>query len=567
MNHTKICFRSTTGTGGILFLPLVLLAALLAARPAGAAEYPDRLVWIFGWNLSRDSDVEEISQVLRTAAASGINGAVFSLGLDTLCKKTPEYFQRLDKVRQACEDNQVELIPAIFSIGYGGSLLAHNRYLAEGLPVRDALFQSAGGEARLVADPEVRLLNGGFEDFSGNRLAGYRFHDQPGEVSFVDTQIVHTGGASLRLENFAVNPHGHGRVMQELRVLPQRCYRLSMWVKTEELQPPGAFRVQVLAGRRTLAPRAFDLPSTADWRKLTMVFNSLNLETVRLYAGTWGGRSGRLWIDDLQLEEIGPLNVLRRPGTPVRVCSEDGATVYEEGRDYQPLEDPRYSPHRLDREAPPLRLLPNGRVADGQRLKVSWYHSLAINQSQVTACMGEPEVYEIIEHEAALLAQRLRPKRVLLNMDEVRMGGTCEACSGRDMGQLLGECITRQVQSLRRHLPEVQVYVWSDMLDPNHNARGDYYLVEGDFTGSWKHVPKDLIVAVWGGEPREKSLRFFADEGFSTLIACYYDADDLDDVQAWLRLADQTPDVRGLMYTPWQKKYGLLPDFGRLLQP
>ncbi len=104
------------------------------------------------------------------------------------------------------------------------------------------------------------------------------------------------------------------------------------------------------------------------------------------------------------------------------------------------------------------------------------------------------------------------------------------------------------------------------MLDPNHNAHGNYYLVNGDFTGSWKHVPKDLVMAVWGGPPREKSLRFFAEQGFRSLAACYYDADDLNDVKAWAGLARQVPNVRGLMYTPWQKKYALLPAFGELLR-
>ena len=47
-------------------------------------------------------------------------------------------------------------------------------------------------------------------------------------------------------------------------------------------------------------------------------------------------------------------------------------------------------------------------------------------------------------------------------------------------------------------------------------------LVNGNFTGSWNHVPKDLTIAVWGGKPRESSLRFFAELGFRTLIACYY---------------------------------------------
>lgn len=540
---------------------------LLAGLPSAlGAPYPDRWVWIFGWSLSKDSDVAEIAQVLDTAGQHGLNGAVLSAGLDTLCKKTPDYFRRLEAVKAACARNHLELIPAVFSVGYGGAALAHDRNLAEGLPVQEALFVVRGTEARLVPDPAVGLVNGGFEDFTGHRFKGFNFHDQPGEVSFADTQVQHSGRASLRLEHFTANPHGHGRVMQEVRVRPRRCYRLSVWVKTEGLRPTSAFQVSVLAGKRSLAPRTFNLPSTTDWTKLVTVFNSLTFDSVRVYAGLWGGQAGKVWLDDWTLEEVGPLNVLRRPGTPVTVRSEDGATTYVEGRDYAPLVDPNYSPYRVDRPAPALKLLPGSRIQDGQRLRVSWYHPMVIHDSQITVCMAEPALYEFFDHEARLLAERLAPRRVLLNMDEIRMGGSCRACRGRNMAELLGQCITRQVQAIRRYSPKAEVLIWSDMLDPNHNAHGDYYLVEGDYTGSWQHVPKDLIMAVWGGKPREPSLRFFAQQGFRTLIACYYDADDLSDVKGWLALARQTPNVRGFMYTPWRKNYGLLGAFGDLLQ-
>ncbi|MBI2946923.1 MAG: hypothetical protein HYY23_04705, partial [Verrucomicrobia bacterium] len=118
----------------------------------------------------------------------------------------------------------------------------------------------------------------------------------------------------------------------------------------------------------------------------------------------------------------------------------------------------------------------------------------------------------------------------------------------------------------RRYLPDAQIYLWSDMLDPNHNARPEYYLVNGDYSGSWNYVPKDLVIAVWGGAPRARSLKFFADQGFQTLVACYYDADDLKEVKGWLDLARETRNVRGFMYTPWTKKYQLLPAFGELLK-
>jgi hypothetical protein len=102
------------------------------------------------------------------------------------------------------------------------------------------------------------------------------------------------------------------------------------------------------------------------------------------------------------------------------------------------------------------------------------------------------------------------------------------------------------------------------MFDPSHNARANFFLVQGDFTGSWNHLPKDITVCVWGGEPREPSLKFFAEHGFSTLVACYYDGDNLDDVKRWMKLARPLPNVRGFMYTPWTEKYDLLPAFGDL---
>jgi hypothetical protein len=539
---------------------------LLALNLSAAERFADRFVWIFGWGLEKDSDVSEISRILEAAGKHRLNGAVVSFDLDTLCKKSPDYFKRLDQIKKSCDDNHLELIPSIFSVGYGGGALAHNRNLAEGLPVQDAPFLVKGGEARLAETNEVDFKNGGFEEFNGNNFKGFDFCDQPGEISFADTETRHSGKASLRLEKFTANQYGHGRVMQSVSVQPHRCYRVSVWVKTENLEPANAFRIQVLAGDRALAPRDFHVPATSDWRKLTMLFNSLELDKVSLYAGLWGGKAGKIWLDDWSVEEVGPVNVLHRPGTPVKVLNADGSLVYSEGKDYAPLQDAQLNPFRDDTEAMPLKVLPGGRIHDGDRLRVSWYHSMLINDSQVTVCMAEPELYEIFDHEAKLLAEHLQPRSVLLNADEIRMGGTCQACQGRNMGELLGECITREAAILRNHIPSVELYIWSDMLDPNHNAHGKYYLVNGDFTDSWIHVPKNLIMAVWGGEPREASLRFFADQGFRTLVACYYDAPDLKDVEGWLQIARQTRKVRGFMYTPWEKKYELLPDFGDLLR-
>ncbi|MGC8843270.1 MAG: carbohydrate binding domain-containing protein, partial [bacterium] len=479
----------------------------------------DRFIWIFGFDFQKEEEIQKIKDILNVAKESGYNGVVFSAGLDMLCKQNETYFKNLKEFRDYCKKLNLELIPAVFSIGYGGGILAHNRNLAEGLPVVDALFIVKGNEAIFTPDSEVKILNGGFEEFSGNTFKHFNFHDQPGEVSFVDTQVKRSGNASIRFENFTANPYGHGRVMQEISLKPYRCYRMSLWVKTENLHPQGCFNLLVLADDRDLAPRTFNIPATSDWTKVTMVFNSLKYNKVRVYAGVWGAKSGKFWLDDWTIEEIGPLNVLRRPGTPVVVRDEKSGEVYEEGKDYQPLIDPNFSFWNWDRPSLTLKILPGGRIKDGQRLRVSWYHPMVIYEWQVTVCMAEPEVYEIFDHEAKLLWENLRYNKVLLSHDEIRMGGTCLACKGKDMAKLLGESVTKTVNILRKYNPKAEIYIWSDMFDPYHNARKDYYLVEGDFTGSWKYIPKDLIIAVWGGGPREKSLEFFSQQGFKTLIA------------------------------------------------
>ncbi|HUT36871.1 MAG TPA: carbohydrate binding domain-containing protein [Planctomycetota bacterium] len=545
---------------------LVALGLLAGGALAGAAVYPCRWVYV-SRGLHKDSDVAEIRDIVRTAAEHGLNGMVLATGWDRLDLQPAHFFERVEQVKAICQQHKVEIIPIFFSAGYGGSVLGHDKNLAAGIPVKDALFVAKGSEAHFVPDPPVEVANSGFEDYKGNQLKGYRFHDKPGEISFVDTAVRHGGKASLRFESFGGDRHGHARVAQEIAVKPHRCYRVSVWVKTEGVEPTRALRVQVLTEKsRALAPFEPQVPATSDWREIVLGFNSLAFDKVRVYAGAWGGRSGKFWVDDLKVEEVGLVNVLRRPGTPVAVKGEASGAAYEEGKDFAPIADPKLN-FRFDHDGPPLKLLPGTRIAEGERLRVSYYHGVAINHGQVSVCMSEPKLYEIWKEQVRLVQKHLGPAKWLLSMDEVRAGGSCEACKSRKMtmGEILGDCITKQFQMIREAAPKAEVYCWSDMLDPNHNAHGDYYLVEGDFAGSWEHVPKDLIIACWYFDKREPSLKHFSTLGFKTLAGAYYDADTLDNPKGWLEALDKTPGALGIMYTTWQNKYPLLGPFGDLV--
>jgi len=272
---------------------LCLLGAAVVGRVLSAViVYPNRWVFITS-GLQTAKDVEDIREIARVGSEHGLNGMVLSVGLDRMDLQTAAYFGRLEQVKQIAEQYSLEVIPQIFSAGYGGSIIAYNRNLAEGLPVKDALFVVRNGVAWLEPDPAPKIINGGFEDYSGNQARGYSFHDRPGEVSFIDKENFHSGAVSLGFRNFENFQYGHARVMQEVPVRPFRCYRVTVWVKTQGLK--GDLKIQILSTTgRAMAPLSFSAPATSDWRKLTAGVNTSGEEKIRLdepirpVAGLWG---------------------------------------------------------------------------------------------------------------------------------------------------------------------------------------------------------------------------------------------------------------------------------------
>ncbi|UCF38336.1 MAG: hypothetical protein JSU96_05650 [Acidobacteriota bacterium] len=557
-------------------LGLVLLAGILFAG-ACAEQPPDLLEnrWTYvSRSLREDSDVAEIQGIVETAAKAGLNGILLSGGFREARFEEPDYLRRLDEVREICDRNQMEIIPIFLSAGYGHGL-DENPNLAAGLPVRDALFIVQGDEAQLRPDHEVILQNGDFEAATESGLTGFSSPETTGDVIHVDSSDVHSGKKALRFERFGEFPSEAGQLKQIVKLVPYRAYTLSAWFKTEGMDPPrpfslGHIRLEVRGmpdGRRLqlLDPQ---IPTDTDWREFTVGFNSMKYEEVELSIGVATGEGGRFWIDDLKVEETGMASVLRRPGTPIKVQGEASGTTYEEGKDFARIEDPGLN-HRLDHAGPPIRLIEGSLIKDGERLRVSWYHSLSLYRGQVSVCMSEPELFEIYRRVTELVDQHLSPGKFFLSMDEVRAGGSCAACKaqGVPMGEILGRCLTKQVELIRNVHPGAEVFTWSDMLDPTHNSgRKFYYLVDGDFDQSWNHVPKDLIMAIWGRRVRTKSFAHFSGLGFKTLGAAYYDTDDLEDIPGWLEVLKTTPGATGVMYTTWLNKYELLPEFGRLLK-
>ncbi len=529
------------------FFPLLALLGLAAAAPPAPAEGPRfEQRWFYAANnLLVDQQAEEVVRLIGRAGKCGYNGVVLAdYKFNILDRMPPSYFRNVERVRRAADAAGIEIIPAVFPVGYSDGLLAHDANLAEGLPVKDAPFVVRGREAVLVPDPAARVVNGDLEDVRGDRFVGFAFQDDPGRTTFADRAVVHHGKVSCRMEDVARNgTSGNCRLTQRVKVRPHACYRFSCWVKTEGLRPTWAFRLLALGAGKGNRPLTFyesTLKPTQDWAPVDVVFNSLEESEVVLYAGQWGGGRGKLWLDELALEELALVNVLRRDGCPLVVAGADGRTVYEEGKDYLPVRDPKLGQvpyageYSYAHAGPALRLTADSRLHDGDRLRVSWYHPVLTQGSQVICCLTEPKVYDLLRDQARRVNDLFHARTFFMSHDEIRVANWCQRCrdTGKTPGELLAANARRCVDILKEVNPRARVVVWSDMFDPHHNAHDDYYLVNGTLKGSWEGLPADVVIANWNGGKARESLKWFADRGHPQVIAGYYDG-GMDNLRKW----------------------------------
>lgn len=250
-------------------LGLQSLAAVLLLAVGAAAE--ERELWFYyPTNLLVDENVDRLERVFRRAARAGYTHVHLTDSKFCRLEEMPaRYFANVSRVRALAEELRLELIPGVFPLGWSNDLLYHDPNLAEGLPVKDALFVVRAGEGRLVPDPSVSFPGGDFED-----LTLWTWKD--------DTVVSDRGAARIR------DPRGaNARIVQRLRVAPFRQYHISVRIKTDSFQ--GTPEVKVLAEGRVLNYNDLGVRPTQDWTEHHTIFNSLEHSEVAVYFGAWGG--------------------------------------------------------------------------------------------------------------------------------------------------------------------------------------------------------------------------------------------------------------------------------------
>ncbi len=110
------------------------------AGEAGTARYPERWVYCSA-NLQVDQSVKDVIALIERAKKDGYTAMLIAdYKLQVLDRVPDFYFRNVEKVKAAAARAGIELVPAVFSVGYSNGHLSHDPNLAEGLPVVDQPF-------------------------------------------------------------------------------------------------------------------------------------------------------------------------------------------------------------------------------------------------------------------------------------------------------------------------------------------------------------------------------------------------------------------------------------------
>jgi hypothetical protein len=549
----------------------VFLAAFGAWSAHVQAAAPELWYWHHSY-LTNEKAVESSEALIDRAVAAGYTGVAFwdsSFSFMSDSFWPAENVTRLRKTIQYAASKGLKIMAPVAPFGFANDALQADPNLAEAQRVVGAQFQVDSSGKRLRFINSFRgLANPGFES---GETDWFSTHDAG---IAVETGVAHGGHAS----GVVRNARGNARFRQQIAVTPWRQYHLRLFFKSESFR--GLAQLGVLdeassAKERLNAP--VPASGTHAWTQLDFTFNSQDSTRVWLYLGIWGGNSGTLWLDDIQMEETALVYVVRRDGAPLKVYDPSGPTVFREGADYDTITDPRMTSTRtpftdLYHEPAPVTLPPGTRLRLGQTVAIDFYAVFPIaGLVQVAMCLTDRGVLAWQQRNARAIREVLpRGARILMQYDEIRQMNSCASCRAKNLtaGELLDWSVAESTRIYESAFSGATFFVWSDMFDPYHNARDHYYYVEGDLSGSWKGVPANITILNWNLEHLSQSLAWFSGEdqrqpvAHSQIIAGYYDkGDGAAAARTELAQAAGIRGIRGLMYTTWGDDYSQLEPF------
>jgi hypothetical protein len=389
--------------------------------------------------------------------------------------------------------------------------------------------------------------------------------EKPGEYTSVVQEGAQSGKGCLRI---TVPEKGTARCWQDLPCEPNRWYELSYGLKTENIETGTAYAevyalegeidgVTKIQGPRQLGAffgRGPELVGTEEWKSLSMSFESGNHNAIRVYLRIQDG-TGTAWFDNISLKGIKPPhpldNVIITDAAPFTLKSEDGKTVYEEGRDYKLAgQNPPY-PFGIGATLS-IEILPGSRIQESARL-LATFHQAPVES--ITCCPSEPLYQEIMRKAIENVVRHLKPDFIHIGHDEPRVINRDGRCTERGLTdtEIFVDDIKRMHAYAREADPNVRLMMWNDALDPYHGDSGYRHLVDAG-----KELPRDIVINIWWYDwpdtagHLDQSTIYFLDLGFEVTGSPWFRRKNAYDwTQALYKYGRKDPKVLGSIYTSW----------------
>ena len=275
---------------------------------------------------------------------------------------------------------------------------------------------------------------------------------------------------------------------------------------------------------------------------------------------------------------------------PVEVKSEDGKTTYDEGKDYavkfgeikspffKKCHDgdgaPEKTPRWAESDNPPttVRRTKDSRIPDGGTVLVSYTYigPDRWREGKFRPCLSDERLFTDNHPENYFYRWCTEPVKLLgatdfrLTVDEYRVLAWDERCrkSGKTRSDIFADLIKYHYQTIRKACPQARILMWSDMLDPNHNAS------EYDCPDVAKLLVQagmaDIVLCPWHSGVADKSLEFMASQGLNHILASAQGGGPDQDAFKWVyylrKVFAGKPGLRGVQYTTWDETKGFAPE-------
>jgi len=282
---------------------------------------------------------------------------------------------------------------------------------------------------------------------------------------------------------------------------------------------------------------------------------------------------------------------------PLVVSDESGTILYEEGKDYvinyghiQSIDfkelyqavpthlfvlfnkvhygegEPEGYPLRWGETFNPtstIQRLEEGRIQNGQKIKVQFSYIGPDPWSllKVRYCRSDERLHQD-GPQNYIWRWCTDPIRLwgaddfCLDMDETRVFGWDKRCqdSGKTRSRIWADDIRYYYQTIRKANPLARISLWSDMLDPFHNA--STYKTENIASIFAEYNMTDIIMIPWKQSVARNSVSFFAENNFPLLAACMVPKDiaytNAPEWAHWIRrFYHNQKQVHGLMHCRW----------------